>query len=65
MLRSVDELLADGAISGDTWSGAREDLDERQLLDLLFTVGCYTTLAWLYETLGLELEPDLPGGSAG
>ena len=65
MLRSVDELLIDGAISDDTWSALAQDLDERQLLDLLFTVGCYTTLAWLYETLELELDTDLPSGSAG
>jgi alkylhydroperoxidase family enzyme len=59
MLRSVDELIADGTISEETWSTLVQHLDGRQVLDLLFTVGCYTTLAWLYDTIRLELDADL------
>jgi hypothetical protein len=33
----------------------------RQLLDVIFTVGCYDTLAWLYSSMELELEADLRG----
>lgn len=64
LLRAVDELIADGAISASTWSVLAEKLDSRQLLDVIFTVGCYDTLAWLYGSVELELEADLPGAGS-
>ena|SRR5947209_6187813 len=63
MLRAVDELTADGEVTGDTWDALAAHLDEQQLLDLVFTVGCYTTLCWLSRSVGLPLERDLPARS--
>jgi alkylhydroperoxidase family enzyme len=60
MIRSVDELIAGGTISGATWDVLAAHLDEQQLLDLIFTVGCYTVLTWMTDTIGLEIDPDLP-----
>jgi alkylhydroperoxidase family enzyme len=60
MLRAVDELLDGGAIGAATWATLAEHFDERQLLDLIFTVGTYTVLDWVADTIGLELESDLP-----
>jgi alkylhydroperoxidase family enzyme len=65
MVRAVDELLEDGSVSARTWADLAEQLDPQQLLDVIFTVGCYTTLAWLYDSLDLPLEVDLPGGVTG
>ena len=40
IIRAVDELVDDGGITEATWAVLAEELDEQQLLDLIFTVGC-------------------------
>lgn len=59
MLRSVDELIHDGAISESTWRLLAGDLNEQQLLDLIFTVGLYDILARLFESLELKIDNDI------
>jgi alkylhydroperoxidase family enzyme len=61
MIRSVDELIHEGTIAPATWEALAADLDEQQLLDLIFTVGCYTVLTWMIDTIGLEIDEDLIG----
>jgi alkylhydroperoxidase family enzyme len=59
LLRAVDELISDGAISDRTWRTLRTDLDTRQLLDVIFTVNAYDGLARLFRSLDLELDDDI------
>ncbi|MXW60858.1 MAG: carboxymuconolactone decarboxylase family protein [Acidimicrobiaceae bacterium] len=59
LLRAVDELRHDSVFSADTWSRLTEHLDTRQIIDLLFTVGAYDTLAVAFNCFGLEVDPDL------
>jgi alkylhydroperoxidase family enzyme len=61
LLRSVDELIDDGAISAETWETLAAELDAQQLLDVVFTVGCYNTVAWFFESFDLEVDPEIPG----
>ncbi|MGO9857683.1 MAG: carboxymuconolactone decarboxylase family protein [Acidimicrobiales bacterium] len=61
ILRAVDELVLDGAISSGTWALLAQDLTSQQILDLIFTVGCYDMIAWVCGSLEFELEQDLPG----
>jgi alkylhydroperoxidase family enzyme len=61
MLRAVDELLADALISDGTWAALAGELDERQLMDLIFTVGAYDLLAMAFRSWGIELDEDLLG----
>ncbi len=61
LLRSVDELVADGAIAEPTWAALSDELDHQQLLDLVFTVGAYETLAWVMRSVDLRLDDDLDG----
>ena len=35
------------------------DLDEQQLMDLVFTVGAYETIAMAFRSFGIELDEDL------
>lgn len=56
VLRAVDELIGDGVISDHTWSALASELNEQQLLDLIFTVGCYETVTYFMRSL--NLEPD-------
>jgi alkylhydroperoxidase family enzyme len=60
MVRAVDELIDDGAISGDTWEVLASALSDQQLLDLVFTVGCYETTSWMFRSIGLEPDPNVP-----
>lgn len=60
MLRAVDELI-DGAIGTATWQTLAAELDTQQLLDLIFTVGAYDTLARMFSSLQLPIDDDIAG----
>ncbi|MET9830827.1 carboxymuconolactone decarboxylase family protein [Streptomyces sp. NPDC006385] len=60
--RAVDELDSDFGLSDATYDELAKELDERQLLDFVFTVGAYGTLAMAFNTFGLELDPGLDDG---
>ena len=59
MLRAVDELIDDGAVGDATWADLATGLDERQLMDLVFTVGAYDLLAMAFRSFDVELDDDL------
>lgn len=59
VVRAVDELLDDARISGPTYATLAEELDARQLLDLVFTVGAYDLLAMAMRTFDVEVDDDL------
>jgi 4-carboxymuconolactone decarboxylase len=56
LLNAVDELDEKSNLSDQTWSVLCERLDERQRMDLIFTVGGYTALAMGLNTFGVEVE---------
>lgn len=60
VIRSVDELIDDGMIGEDTWQALAAELDEQQLFDLIFTVGCYETISFFMRSIGLEVDPTIP-----
>ncbi|XVQ15192.1 carboxymuconolactone decarboxylase family protein [Spirillospora sp. CA-255316] len=59
LLRATDELVRDGAITEPTWTALSSKLDTRQLMDVIFTVGSYETLAWLFGSFDLDFDEDL------
>jgi alkylhydroperoxidase family enzyme len=59
MLAAVDELLADAKVTDPTWAVLAGELDEHQLMDLIFTVGAYDLLAMAFRSFGIELDDDL------
>jgi alkylhydroperoxidase family enzyme len=61
LLRAVDELVVSACISDPTWEVLSSELDAAQLLDLIFTVGAYETLAMVIRSVGMELDDDLLG----
>jgi len=65
LLRAVDELDRDGFIADETWAALIKHLDARQILDIIFTAGAYTTIAWMVESFGIELDDDLQEGITG
>jgi hypothetical protein len=60
ILRAVDEMIADGGISMPTWNVLSAELDNRQILDLIFTAGSYDILAWMFKSLDLSIDDDIP-----
>jgi alkylhydroperoxidase family enzyme len=59
MMRAVDELIAGADISDDTYGVLAAELDERQLMDLVFTVGAYDLLAMAFRTFRVQVDADL------
>ena len=56
IVRAVDEMAESSTLSDDAWERLRGLLDERQVLDLIFTVGCYQVLAVAINTLRIQPE---------
>jgi 4-carboxymuconolactone decarboxylase len=56
VLSAVEELAGGCNLSDRTWSTLAAHLDERQLMDLVFTVGAYFLLAMAFNTFGVEPE---------
>ncbi|MGH3958206.1 carboxymuconolactone decarboxylase family protein [Mycobacterium sp.] len=56
VLGTVDELDEKSNLSDATWAALAERLDERQRMDLIFTIGGYTALAMALNTFGVEVE---------
>lgn len=57
LVRSVDELHEQACIQRETWERLSAHFDTNQLLDIIFTVGCYDLLAMVFKTFEVELEP--------
>ena len=58
VLSAVDELGDTCNLSDRTWARLGEHLDERQLMDLVFTIGAYSLLAMAFNTFGVEPEQE-------
>lgn len=56
LLDSVVELNVRGRISDASWAALVGTLDERQCIDLVFTIGYYDMLANAYNTFGVQLD---------
>src|SRR5690606_31154029 len=58
-LRAADELHVDAFVSDSTWETLAGDYETAQLIDLPFTVGAFTALAGIANSVGVEIEPEL------
>jgi len=60
LLQACDELHADSFVSDATWTALSAHYDAKQLLDILFTIGQYTLVSMVLNSLGVQPEPGLP-----
>jgi 4-carboxymuconolactone decarboxylase len=65
ILRGVEELLADYALSDATWSILAHSWDEAQLIEFPMMVGQYVATAFIQNSLRIAMGPNNPGLSAG
>jgi len=59
IIRATEELVRDHMVAEDTWHALRAEWDDKQMLDFLFTVGCYTMVAGVMRSTGAERQDDL------
>jgi 4-carboxymuconolactone decarboxylase len=58
VLDAVDQLQETANVSDQTWAQLSAHLDERQRMDLVFTIGCYGALAMAINTFGVEPDQE-------
>ncbi len=59
LIRATDELHADQFISDGVWAELSRDFDQKQRMDLVFTVGQYTQVSMMLNTFGVQLDEGL------
>jgi 4-carboxymuconolactone decarboxylase len=61
LLRAVDELHQDAFIGDDTWKALAERYDEKQMMDVVMTVGQYNLVSMLLNSFGVQLDEGVTG----
>lgn len=59
VMRATDDLVLEHEVSEANWAALAAEWSPAQLLDFLFTVGCYVMTAGIMRTTGAERQPDL------
>jgi len=59
VIRATEELVNDRKVGDDSWRALCTEWSSPQMLDFLFTVGCYVTTAGVMRSTGVEREPEL------
>lgn len=56
LLMAADELIRDASVSAETWNELSKEFSSEQLIDIVFTVGCYEVLAMAFKSFGVPFE---------
>lgn len=56
VIKAVDELIDDNAISDATWKTLSAEFDTRQMMDIVFTTGHYVMTSWALSSFGVPIE---------
>ena len=59
VIRATEELVREQKIGDSNWAALMAEWDEKQMLDFLSTVGCYTMVAGVMRSTGAERQEDL------
>ena len=59
LLQAADDLVNDACVNTETWHELSEEFSTEQLIDLVFTVGCYEVLAMAFKSFGVPFESSL------
>lgn len=61
LIQAADQLVERKRISDETWAELQTRFNERQLIDIVFTVGQYTLASMALNTLGVQIEDGSSG----
>lgn len=61
LIRATDELHGDAHISDATWQALAEHFDDKQMMDIVFTVGQYNLVSMALNSFGVQADAGLPG----
>lgn len=56
LVRAADELVDAKTMSDASWAALSARYDDKQMMEVVFLVGCYAVMAMLTKTFGMELE---------
>ncbi|MGZ4702477.1 MAG: carboxymuconolactone decarboxylase family protein [Ilumatobacteraceae bacterium] len=59
LLAATDQLIESHIVDDIIWDRLSAELDERQLIEILFIVGTYAALAMVFNSVGLQLDDGL------
>jgi alkylhydroperoxidase family enzyme len=59
VIRAAEDLVREQKIGDENWNLLRAEWNDQQLLDFMFTVGCYTMVAGVMRSTGAERQDDL------
>ncbi len=59
VLEATDQLIEGSDIEDATWARLVEEFDDRQMMDLIFTVGTYILMAMSHTAMRIQRTPDL------
>jgi 4-carboxymuconolactone decarboxylase len=56
LVQAADELMRQHQISDQTWRNLAERYSQQQLMEIVLLVGCYSVMAMMTLSFGIELE---------
>jgi 4-carboxymuconolactone decarboxylase len=59
VIRATEELVNDRKVGDANWQALMKEWSNQQMLDFLFTVGAYVTIAGVMRSTGVQRNPDL------
>jgi alkylhydroperoxidase family enzyme len=58
LIEAPEQLVRHHRISDDTWQSLSERYSSQQLMEVVFLVGCYSVMAMITLSFGIEVEQD-------
>jgi alkylhydroperoxidase family enzyme len=58
LMRAAEEIVRHQFVSDATWACLAERYSREQLMETVFVVGCYTIMATITRSFGMEVEQD-------
>jgi 4-carboxymuconolactone decarboxylase len=62
-VEAVDQLEKVGNIDDALWAGLTQHLNHGQILELLYLIGSFKMVTWIFKAIRLDLDPGMQGFS--
>jgi 4-carboxymuconolactone decarboxylase len=59
VILATEDVISDRKVSDPNWQALMQEWSNQQMLDFLFTVGAYVTVAGVMRSTGVQRNPDL------